>query len=160
MLIQSRFGVFKLVAVVSGLLLSPAHSVFSADQPAGRPRIKSFQINGGAAATSAQRVFLKSRVTGAATEYRAGENRGFKRVRWKTYRRRVPFKLSAAPGPKTVYFTVRSRTAQSKVAAASIELASSAPPEVVEFTLNGGERVTAKRRIVYSVLAVGSPVDC
>ena len=160
MLIQSRFGVFKLIAVVSGLLLAPAHSVFSADQPAGRPRIKSFQINGGAAATSAQRVFLKSRVTGAATEYRAGENRGFKRVRWKTYRRRVPFKLSAAPGPKTVYFTVRSRTAQSKVAAASIELASSAPPEVVEFTLNGGERVTAKRRIVYSVLAVGSPVDC
>jgi hypothetical protein len=69
--------------------------------------VSRFLINQGAAQTGQRKVTLNSRVTGGATQYRAGERSDLRDAPWQDYAGQVSFELSQGAGNKVVYFQVR-----------------------------------------------------
>ncbi len=88
------------------------------------PVLQIFQINGADDGTTSSRTVKLNNTTtgGTPTYYMASQSSTFAGAAWRTYSTAPSFTLSAAQGPKTVYFKVKNAAGVSSVLTSAITL--------------------------------------
>ena len=121
------------------------------------PRLKSFNINNGAASTTSRTVTLNNTCTGSPTHYMASGSSSFSGASWQTYSTAPSFTLSSGNGTKTVYLKVKNAAGESSVISDSISLNESTKPSVTWFAINNGAASTTSRTVTLNNTCTGSP---
>ena len=121
------------------------------------PTVESFLIDSGAGTTPSRTVTLNNTVSGFPAYYTASQSSTFYGAVWKPYSTAPPFTLSAANGPKTVYFKVKNAGGVSAKASASIVLAQL--PAVTSFRIDAGAVTTINQTVTLNNTATISPTQ-
>jgi hypothetical protein len=123
------------------------------------PGVEAFAINADALSTGDTHVTLNNTCIHEPTEYMASEDAGFAGAAWYPYDAAPAFVLSPAPGLKTVYFKVRNSSGESDVAEDVIDY-DPVLPEVMTFSINGGDEETSELAVSLDSACAGAPLQC
>jgi subtilase family serine protease len=121
------------------------------------PTVESFLIDNGAGTTATRTVTLNNTVNGSPAYYMASQSSTFNGAAWKPYSTAPSFTLSAANGPKTVYFKVKDAGGVSAKASASIVLAQL--PVVTSFKIDAGAATTINPTVTLNNTVSISPTQ-
>ena len=127
--------------------------------PGSPPTVLSLALDGGASSTTDTVVTLNNNVSGAPTQYRAGESSNLSGAPWLQYAAAPSFTLSAGNGPKTVYFQVRNAALlESSVVNDTVTL-NQPVPTVTVLAINNGAATTPTRTVTLNNTASNSPTQ-
>ncbi len=121
------------------------------------PTVESFLIDNGAGTTPSRTVTLNNTVNGFPAYYMASQSSTFSGAVWKPYSTTPLFTLSAANGPKAIYFRVKNAAGVSAKVSDSIVLAQL--PAVTSFKINRGAATTINQTVTLNNTATISPTQ-